>query len=164
MALLAAPLSAAPLQIVSPDNKVEIDFEIKEAPLWGVRYQNKEVIASSPLGLTLQNVPFGNFEVEKTQRDEKKSSWSPLYGERATIPENYRELTVHLREKEAPRRRLQIVLRAYNEGAALRYFVPEQEALKTFVVEKENTQFQFPKGSFGWEEHGTEGEYARVSG
>ena len=54
-----------------------------------------------------------------------------------------------------------ISMRAYNEGAALRYVFPSQ-ATKRFKFEAEKTEFRFPEKTFAYEEYGTEGEYHRV--
>ncbi len=169
MCAFAVAASAQPLQVVSPDGNVTVGFELKDAPpqgalFYSVAYKGKPVILPSRLGLNLQDAPLlaSNFAVESVQRDERDGQWSPPYGERKTIPEKYREMTVALRETAAQGRHMQLVLRAYNEGAALRYVLPAQEALKNFTIAAEATEFQFPAGSFGWEEHGTEGEYARV--
>jgi alpha-glucosidase len=62
-----------------------------------------------------------------------------------------------------------IRLRAYSEGTAFQYFLPEQESINHFTITCEDTSFTFPQGSMAWEEHGVEGEYfvkpvAEVSG
>jgi len=74
-----------------------------------------------------------------------------VYGERNTIPDNYHEARISLAGADG--RRLQIVIRAYNEGAALRYVLPEQTALKDFVITSENTEFHLPDGTRSWETH-----------
>jgi len=38
-----------------------------------------------------------------------------------------------------------VIFRAYNEGVALRYFLPEQEAIKDFALAAENTGFYFAR-------------------
>ena len=159
-----------PLRVASPDGHVVIEFALKNntrqkgVPSYSVRYKGKEVIAPSSLGLTLQDVPAlrESFTVASVSHDSHNGKWSPLYGERKTIPDNYRQMVMTLHETTAPRRRLQVTFRAYNEGAALCYTIPAQDGLKSFTIAGEETQFRFPPGSFGYEEHGTEGEYARV--
>ena len=56
-------------------------------------------------------------------------------------------------------RMLEIRLRAYSEGTAFQYLIPEQEKMKDFTITQEDTGFTFPQGSVAWEEHGVEGEY-----
>jgi len=54
-----------------------------------------------------------------------------------------------------------LTFRAYNEGAALRYAFPQQDA-RELVFTGERTEFRLPDDTFGYESHGTEGEYQRV--
>ncbi|MCK7476718.1 MAG: glycoside hydrolase family 97 N-terminal domain-containing protein [Candidatus Moduliflexus flocculans] len=60
-----------------------------------------------------------------------------------TVPDRYNELVVALRERNAPNRRVDVVLRAYDEGVAFRYVLPKQEALGEFTLAAENTGFYF---------------------
>lgn len=78
------------------------------------------------------------------KRSAKDGSWRPVYGERSVIPENYREAVVDLEERKEPRRKLRITLRAYNEGAAWRYTIPQQPGLRDFVILSEQTEFHLP--------------------
>ena len=161
---------AKPLALKSPDGNVSINFELKDAahqrgvPFYNVSYKGKDVIAPSSLGLVLRDArPLtGDFSIARVSRQNRNTTWTPLCGERKSIPDRYREMTVELREKAAPQRRLHLAFRAYNEGIALRYILPRQSALEKFTIEAEHTQFQFPSGSMGYQEHGTEGEYARA--
>ena len=52
-------------------------------------------------------------------------SWHPLYGERSTVREAYNEATMYLSKKDGSHYRLNIEVRAYDEGIAFRYFFPE---------------------------------------
>ncbi|HEU5397158.1 MAG TPA: glycoside hydrolase family 97 catalytic domain-containing protein, partial [Verrucomicrobiae bacterium] len=56
---------------------------------------------------------------------------------------------------------LRITFRAYNEGAAFRYTFPGNAGSEIHLT-GETSEFRFPPNTFGWEEHGTEGEYHRV--
>ena len=171
VALLLPDLVAAsprlPLTVASPDGAVVVRFSVRpdggrQVPAYSVAYRGKPILLDSSLGLTLENAGrFGEgFDVEDIQEDSHSRSWKPLYGERSTIPENYREALVSL--KGPGGRRLQIVIRAYNEGAALRYVLPDQPALKDFVITSENTEFHIPDGTRAWETHGTQQTYENV--
>ena len=61
-------------------------------------------------------------------------------------------------------RMLEIRLRAYSEGTAFQYFIPEQEKIKDFTITQEDTGFTFPEGSVAWEEHGVEGRICCKTG
>lgn len=163
--LVAAP--RLPLTVTSPDGAVVVRFSMRldggrQVPAYNVAYRGKPVLLDSSLGITIENAGcFGDgFHVEDIREDSRSRTWKPLYGERSTIPENYREALVSLRGPGG--RRLQIVIRAYNEGAALRYVLPEQPGLKDFVITAENTEFHLPDGTRAWETHGTQQTYENV--
>ena len=70
-----------------------------------------------------------------------------------------------LEESASPRRRLTLLFRAYDDGAAFRYVLPEQESLGAFEIVKENTEFHFPADMKAWAlrtktfQHSYEGQY-----
>lgn len=159
LATLAAPALRAQ-RISSPDGNVAAEFVLQRdrTPAYKIDYLGKPLVLESHLGFEPDLL--GGFVVVKTSTDEHRGEWKQPFGERSVVPDNYRELTVDLRH-EASGRLVRVTLRAYDEGAALRYSFPEQ-ATKEFKFTGERTEFRFPADTFGWEEHGTEGEYRRV--
>ncbi len=144
------------LSVSSPDGNLSVSFELKtpavpcppvERACYRVTYKGTGIITDSPLGLDF----FGarpmdrNFEVVGTDRRSNNSTWENPFGPKRVIPDAYNEMTVSLREREAPGRRVDIVFRAYNEGVAFRYVLPKQGALDTFALIAENSEFHFPK-------------------
>ncbi|MDQ0897547.1 glycoside hydrolase family 97 N-terminal domain-containing protein [Paenibacillus sp. V4I7] len=83
--------------------------------------------------------------------------WKPIYGERAEVDESLEEATICVENDFG--RIMEIRLRAYSEGTAFQYFIPEQDKLKDFTITQEDTGFTFLKGSMSWEEHGVEGDF-----
>lgn len=149
---LAAAAAAQPREelVISPDELVQVKVVIDgDAIRYSAILGGKPVVLDSPLGLT--GWPAGRFK-SAAQRT-ALGTWKPLYGERAIIPDNYRELTLSFE-------RLTVLLRVYEEGFAFRYRL---EGRGPFEIEGEATGFRFPPGSFAWQEHGTEGGYERVS-
>ena len=61
--------------------------------------------------------------------------------------------------KHSSGRPLKLIFRAYDEGAAFRYQIPESAADLNLTAEK--SEFRFPAHTWGYEEHATEGEYRR---
>ncbi len=166
--LLCAPFSClraapqnnrAPNPLESPDGHVVVEFLMQSGgvPAYKIDYFGKAIVLPSRLGL--QPDLLGEFAVTQTSTCSHESSWRPVCGERQLIPDNYRELHVDL--KHVSGRLLRLTFRAYNEGAALRYTLPEQPT-KAFKFTGERTEFRFPPDTCAYEEHGTEGPYIRV--
>ena len=132
----------------------------QDGKLWyTVKRKGQTVVMPSRLGLHLANVPSlcDKFTISNITRRKVEASWKPLYGERAEIDESFEEAAICVEDDLG--RILEIRLRAYSEGTAFQYVIPEQEKIKEFTITQEDTGFTFPSGSMAWEEHGVEGEY-----
>ena len=115
---------------VSPDGQSVVSLKLVDgAPRYNVTYAGKAVIRDSALGLNLDDKPFGAFEIVGTQAGAVDTSWKPVVGERDIVRDCYNHVTIRLQERAAPRRSLHIEFRAYDEGVAFRYVLPEQPAL-----------------------------------
>jgi alpha-glucosidase len=147
--LLATPLAAAEYDLYSPEELVHVHVKHEDGRLsYSVNYGRRPMVIES--SLALEGWVPGRF-LGSEQRA-ALSVWRPLYGERAAIPDNFRELTLRFE-------RLTVVFRAYEEGVAFRYRL---EGQGPFELAAERSEFRFPRGAMAWEEHGTEGEYFRV--
>ncbi len=152
-------LFTLPDRVESPDGKVAIGFLMQAGgiPAYRIEYLGKSIVLESRLGFE-PNFTSG-FQIVGTSANTHEEQWTQVYGERQTVPDNYRELNVDLKHESG--RLLRLVFRAYNEGAALRYAFPAQAGVQELKFAGERTEFRLPEGTFGYEEHGTEGVYQR---
>ncbi len=128
----------------SPDGLNVLSVKLVEgSPCYDVTYGGRAVIRESALGLNLDEKPFGAFEASGTETGSVDTAWKPVVGEREVVPDRYNHLTVKLRERAAPHRKLHIEIRAYDEGVAFRYVLPRQPALDGALVSTEATEFRF---------------------
>jgi alpha-glucosidase len=172
--------SGGPFAVSSPDGNLTVVLSLEAKPqpylpgeraYYRVMYKGAAVLDDSPLGLDLLGAsPLDrDFEVVATDRRSNETTWENRFGARRTVPDRFNELTVSLREKNAPGRRVDLVFRAYDEGAAFRYVLPKQEALGEFTLAAENTGFYFAADSssfalnMGRFNTHNEGEYARTA-
>lgn len=171
---------AGAMAVTSPDGNLTITLSLEAKPqpylpgeraYYRVIYKGAPVLADSPLGLDITGAePLDkDFEVVSTDKQQHDSSWENAFGAKRSIPDRYNELTVSLREKNAPNRRVDIALRAYDEGVAFRYVLPKQETLGEFTLAAETTGFYFAgdasayalnMGKFNTH---NEGEYTRTA-
>jgi len=158
--IAAGMVGRAATQLKSPDGKIVLKFRLQPGgyPAYQVSFEGKPIVYESRLGLApgLTN----SFRIVGTVTNQHQGQWTNSFSERRVIPDNYRELKVDLRH--ASGRALRIVFRAYNEGAAFRYEFPV-DATNDFIASGECSEFCFPPGTLGYEEHSTEGEYQRVN-
>jgi alpha-glucosidase len=153
-ALAFCPGLAAAESVTSPGGLVEITFALGEAgqPLYSVTYGGTPIVADSALGLTLRNGPplATGFEMLAVTRASHDVPYS-LVGSRAKQGrDRCEEMTVALREMGDRARRLTLVFRAYDDAAAFRYVLPEQERLGDVAIASEDTQFRFLEDHRAW--------------
>ncbi len=154
--LASVPARAQALATTSPDGHLSISFELKsnpqpylpgERPYYRIVYQGQPILADSPLGLDFIGQPplDHDFEIVGSELTTHEGSWVDGFGSRRRVPDHYRQLRVSLRERQAPRRRLDLIFRAYNQGVAFRYRLPQQPALGRFTLAAEYTGFDFAR-------------------
>ena len=143
-ALLTAACTKTPTA-VSPDKNVQIALTLNEEgePAYTVTYGGTEVIASSRLGLVLaEGDTLGKGLRIKAVKEVRIDESYPIYaGKRDSAVNRCTELTVTLEEKTGTQRYFDIILRAYDDGAALRYTVPQQTGIADYDLTAELTQF-----------------------
>ena len=153
-----------PATVNSPDQNLQVTFSMNQgAPQYEVSYQGTSFIRPSTLGLEFENQPAMNsgFSVVSTHQNSVDKTWSPLYGKSSKIRNHYNELTIELQEQQDPERKLNLVFRAYDDGIAFRYEIPEQENMSDFNVTDEKTTFNFSSdySGFGMKRTGFGGNY-----
>jgi alpha-glucosidase len=146
--LLAAPVFAQDLTIASPDGRVsaKLSFNAQGQPTYALRYAGREVIAPSTLGLGFEQYRqlSAGTAVTAHVRRSGEDSYRPLSGKTSQVRDRYNELTLHLAETGGEKRRLDIVVRAYDGGFAFRYVVPGQPNLRHLRLTTEQSEFAFP--------------------
>ena len=174
LTLATATAAAAPatnaVKVVSPDGHVAMTLAVRDVAgdaaclVYEVTYKGRAVVEPSRLGLDLADAPAlgTGLEIAGVERTTHDETWRPVYGERAEIPDRWRQAVVALRETAAPHRRLRVTVRVADEGAALRYTIPRQPGLERVRIEAERTRFALPPGTAAWVTHHAQGTYKRV--
>ncbi len=142
------------ISLASPDSNIIITVEIKQKLepnpsgnriYFSVLYKGRPVITDSPFGLDFKNMP--PIARDLVVKDKKVSSidltWETIVGKSRTVADRCNELVLFLQEAKTPQRLLNLVFRAYNDGAAFRYQLPEQAAFQDFKITSERTEFHF---------------------
>jgi len=148
-ALLAASAHAETITIKSPDgrNAVSIDSEHLS---YTVSRDGKAILAPSPLGL---NLDIGAIAAGARLTGHKENSVNDVYqivvGKARSAPDRYQQADLSFAANgTAPQ--FHLLVRAYDNGVALRYVVPEQPGLSAFKVKTEATQFNFAQDYECW--------------
>lgn len=152
-ALLMSNCHSETLTVDSPDGEIAVIITTSGREKTGtetgnlgysVEYKGQEIIANSELGLAFRGLPAlgPGMKVQGTEAREVDESWERVWGKDKHVIDSYHELIVQL-ANEKDKVRLDLVLRVYNDGVAIRYHIPEQENIKGFELTADNTRFSF---------------------
>jgi alpha-glucosidase len=152
---LLAPRPAAPevlARIASPDGRNEFSLLIDHAgqPRYSVMRNGESVVTDSRLGLRFAGqAEFGKgFKLVSQGRSSRDETWEQPWGERRWVRDHHEEQ--QLRFEDADGRRFDLRVRAFDDGVAFRYEVPEQSGLEQVNIVEELTEFVLPQDSTAW--------------
>ena len=90
-------------------------------------------------------------------------SWTPVYGERSRVRDNYNQLDVIIQQYEQKRFKVKLEFRCYNSGVAIRYSILAGDIEQPINIEAENTKFRFPQDHRAWCTTTAQGEYEALA-
>jgi len=138
----------------SPDKSLSIIVELKESALsyYVVRDRNGQsgkVLQSSPLGITRKDQDFtGNLKfIAESEISVIDESYSMLVGKQTNLRNNADELSLTFENENGSK--MDLILRAYNEGVAFRYRFPEKSD-NVFFVTAEASGFKLDTNGRAW--------------
>jgi alpha-glucosidase len=164
MALSAIAAHASEQRVVAPNGGLAVVVSDDRGLRYRVEVNGKAVLTDSPLGLEFKGGPtLGPAAViAKAARAGHEGKWENRLGNNRFVRDNWRELRLTLEERGAPRRTFGFVVRAYDDGVAFRYDLPESTGLGHFVLTNELTEFRFAGDYRCWaggESPATEAQY-----
>ena len=156
LAVLTAAAQTGPVVLKSPNQALDISIATVRGQsvqaaggqlAYRVTFRGQPVLEWSNLGLAVEGAPALGpaVRIESSQASSQDETWTPVAGKANPIRDHYNAVTVQTVETVAMGRRLAIEARAYDDGVAFRYLVPEQPAVKELRILNESTQFRFSK-------------------
>jgi alpha-glucosidase len=140
-------------EVSSPDGSLKVVFKLKDGvPYYSVVRNNAAFINDSRLGFQFKDVQGleKDFKVAGAAKSSFDETWTQPWGEVKNIRNNYNSLVITLEEQTALKRKLIIEFRVFNDGLGLRYEVPQQANLSTFVITNELTEFSMANDFTAW--------------
>ena len=169
--LVCAALQAQSFDIASPDGRQAARIEVtSESGCLRVSYSTtldgRPVVLPSALDLDVDNhvwemaigqrtLPkvdrwMDNFVLTGTETVSRDTCWHNPFGERSTVRDAFRGLVLHFAKEDGSHSRLDLEFRAYDEGIAFRYALPQHPDATYHRVIADNTEFAFPAGTEAW--------------
>jgi alpha-glucosidase len=158
LALAASAYAQSPdprVRVTSPDGNVVFiladgvtpnQSEPKKNGLrYAVDFHGKWLLDESDLGIKIQGAPaigpdMREVAVHPRQHDE---TYTIPVGKTSSVRDHYNSAVVDFADNAG--RKMSIEVRAYDDGVAFRYLLPEQAGAKTVRIEKELTEFNYAK-------------------
>ena len=143
------------LAVVSPDGRLEVTVTLADGQLrYRVDRDGKPVVARSRLGLVLDGAPEeDSWRLVELRRREIEQRWSPVWGKRAVVLDHASELVLELAASRDGRA-MEVVLRAYDGGVAVRYSLPGSAGVEELELSGERTEFRLASEGEAWSYNG----------
>jgi alpha-glucosidase len=156
LTVVTAAAQTGPVVLQSPNQALEISIATVRGQsvqaaggqlAYRVTFRGQPVLEWSNLGLAVEGAPALGpaVRIESSQASSQDETWTPVAGKANPIRDHYNAVTLQTVETVAMGRRLAIEARAYDDGVAFRYLVPEQPSVKELRILNESTQFRFSK-------------------
>ncbi len=137
------------IQVNSPDGTITVKVFMEEERLsYSVFSRDTPVLQTSSLGLTVDSVDLGlNTDILSASGIQEINDEYPLFGNHSVAQNQANEIKVRMKTSG---KNFSLVVRAYNDGIALRYTIPEG----TKYINRETTSWNIPEGisKIAWSE------------
>ncbi len=140
------------VSVASPDGRIRVDLSVRETPnasaqlVYRATANDRPVVLPSALEVRLADgTTLGtDCAIETVETRNIDASFEQFPGKRRLVKDRCTETTISLRERTGTKRIWQVVVRAYDDGVALRHRVPKQAGWQELVLAEERTEFVFP--------------------
>ncbi len=142
-AISGSPAIAKPLQVISPNGQIRVACELKNDRIEYAVWLNKsQVIEPSVLELEFDDGIFGhNLMIGKPVYRKGVETYELVVGKKKLVQDHFQELSLPIEERQAPFRKIKILVRVFDDGVAFRYEFPEQQGRKELVLMDERSHF-----------------------
>ena len=148
---------ADPVQeIKSPNQKISFILQNKQGNedglFYTIKHENQPVVELSKLGISCNGDNWNKQLIaESSPVQSHDTIWTPVYGERDRVRDNYNESVISITTENKKNPVLQLIVRAYNSGIAFRYRFAENENGGPYLhITGESTEFNFQHNTKAW--------------
>jgi len=148
---LTVSCSVRTINLNSPDNRINLQFTIntndsdQKIPAYTIYFNDTPVLTISDFGFEFEDggVLRENLVIEDISYDSKDETYPVINGKTSKARNYYNEAKISLAETTGLKRKIILSFRAYNDGVAFRYIIPEQANINDFIIKNELSTFGF---------------------
>jgi alpha-glucosidase len=131
------------ISLSSPDEKLYFSLDLKDGEIaYQIVFKKNILIKESPISFEFDN---GNFEknlkLNKATFSQVDEKYKLIIGKTSTVHSVYKQVIIPIEETAKPNRKINLIVRAFNDGIAFRYEFPKQENWTSYIMYNENTSF-----------------------
>lgn len=140
------------VRVDSPNEEVRVEVLLQadhvndSVPHYRIFFRDKPLISASRTAIVLQDgSSLGrSCSIESVKINSSYTPYTMHPGKRSQIIDHFTEAVVTLREHGSSARRWELIIRAYDDGAAFRYQFPSQDGWAQLSLAEEKTEFNLP--------------------
>lgn len=132
------------ISLNSPDGYIIFSFKlVNKSMLYNVTYKGKTIVDYSSLSLKFDKDNFeNNLKINKPVFRDTTEDYELIVGKAKKVHTHYKEVTIPIEETNSSFRKINLVVRAFNDGIAFRYVFLKNENEQNFTLLDENTTFK----------------------
>lgn len=157
--------ASQPVVLSSPDGQLVLRFSVvgtdgseKNQPeengklVYSLTFQGKPLIDESGLALKFAEQPPLGTQVRLVKSDSSQGTddYALNTVKVHDVHDRYNSVVLQLEEVGGQQRKMGIEARAYDDGVAFRYVVPEQASFQDFQLQQEDTEFRLSTDATNW--------------
>lgn len=130
-----------PVKLTSPDGKLVFSFGVsKSGAFYNVRYNSTQLIAQSQLNLVFNDGDISkNVQLLKPVFRDTTETYDLVVGKTSHVITHYKEVLLPL--QIAGKHKVDIRVKAFNDGVAFRYEFVKQQGSDSLIIKAENSSF-----------------------
>jgi alpha-glucosidase len=144
--LISARLFGQEVDLISPNGRLNFHFKTDHGlPVYSIAFNKNLLIRNSLLNLDIEGLGKLKqaFISSVPIRKEVKENYKLIVGKAANVNDHYKQVIIPLSDKLNKDYKINIEVRAFDDGIAFRYFLPKQPGRSSFTLLDEQTEFRF---------------------
>jgi alpha-glucosidase len=149
------------VNLTSPNGQIAIHFNVKPEKssstgsgrlVYSLQFHGKSVLEDSGLALELDDLPplGSDVQISGAEQNDGVDDYRLQFQKVSKVHDAYNTVLVHLVEGGSLHRAMEIEARAYNNGFAFRYRLPEKAKNAQFSLRQEDTEFRLTSDATDW--------------
>jgi alpha-glucosidase len=149
-----------PVLLTSPDGQLKLRFSlIAKGPtdevgklVYSLTFRGKPIVDNSGLALELaEQPPLGAYvRIVKSEPSQGTDDYTLKTVKVGRVHDSYNSVVLYVVESGGLGREMRLQARAYDDGVAFRYVLPEQDAFKEFQLRQEDTELRLSTDATAW--------------